>query len=161
MIASIVVLVLLLVASQKNSFIDIEKTPFLAAEELGGTEASSFAEQRRAPLCDLTIVHEGDWDSWTADAKWWSTETQLEVYRVRPGLFAKPLSNEIVCYYSMEQVETLDSSGKAFYASGAAGHQAILLYRGSRVLFYRTNAPEDLRQHLGEFVQLLEEYEKR
>jgi len=161
MLVSLGVLLILVLASQRSDFIDMEKTPFLPAEALGGTEASSFAEQRWAPLCDLTIVHEGDWDSWTADGKWWSTETQLEVYRVRPGLFAKPLSNEIVCYYSMEQVETLDSSGKAFYASGAAGHQAILLCRGGRVLVYRTNAPEDLRQHLEEFSALLEAYEKQ
>lgn len=161
MIASIVVLVLLLVASQKNSFIDMQKTPFLPAEALGGTEASSFAEQRRAPLCDLTIVHEGDWDSWTADGRWWSTETQLEVYHLCPGLLAGPLADEIIHYYGMEQVELLDGNAGAFYGSGAAEHQAILLCRGGRVLFYRTNAPEDLRQHLGEFVQLLEEYEKR
>lgn len=161
MLVSLGVMLMLLLASQKNSFIDMQKTPFLPAEALGGTEASSFAEQRRAPLCDLTIVHEGDWDSWTADGRWWSTETQLEVYHLCPGLLAGPLADEIIHYYGMEQVELLDGNAGAFYGSGAAEHQAILLCRGGRVLFYRTNAPEDLRQHLGEFVQLLEEYEKR
>ena len=161
LIVSLGILLVFLLATQKDGMIDMEKAPFLPAKALGGTEASSFAERRRVPLCDLTIVHEGDWDSWTADVRWWSTETQLEVYRVRPGLFAKPLSNEIVRYYSMEQVEALDSSGKAFYGSGAAGHQAILLCRGSRVLFYRTDAPEDLRQHLEEFSALLEAYESQ
>jgi len=53
-------------------------------------------------------------------------------------------------------VETLADT--AYYWQWADGVQCILLRDGDMVLFYHTDAPDDLRGHVGEFAALLEAY---
>ena len=155
-----VVTLLLLVpfAQRRNSYIRPEDyPPFLAAEDLGGVSEERDAQKRSTPLCDVLVVQEGGLADFRSRSNWWLCTTQLEVYRPRPGAFARPLSRELSEHYSMAQVDTLDDTDAVWYGRDGVV-QYLLLRRGGRVLFYRTDAPGDLRAHLSEFAALLAAY---
>ena len=135
--------------------------PFIAAEDLGGRQEECSARERSTPLCGVLVVREGNLADIFSRDNWFSYATQLEVYRPRAGIFARPLSRELgrelSGHYSMTQVDPLDGVDAAYYGRDDAT-QYLVLRGGGTVLFYRTNAPEDLRAHGDEFAALLRAY---
>ena len=140
-----------------NGYRDPAEYPFIAAEDLGGMREEREARERNAPLCDVLIVQEGGLAHYRDRNHWWLCTTQLEVYRPHPGVFAGALARELSGYYNMKQVDSLDSVDAAYYGRESAV-QYLVLRGGGTVLFYRTNAPDDLRAHFGEFAALLAAY---
>lgn len=162
--AAVTILLLLPFAWFKNGDVDPAGHPFIAAEDLGGTQEGRDAWERRDArkrgtlFCDILVMREGSYLSAASRGNWWRRETQLEIYHPRPGAFAGPLSRELSRYYSMAQVDTLDGADTAYYGRDGA-IQYLLLRGGSTVLFYCTNAPDDLRAHMDEFAALLRAYQ--
>lgn len=69
------------------------------------------------------------------------------------------------------QTLSLDGFDEAYYAANVfyrypnsteeenmITRQFLLLRRGGEVLYFRTEAPDDLRAHLGEFTEMFERY---
>ena len=155
---AVVAIALLLPFTRLNGHVDPEDYPFLAAEDLGGAAAEHDAQKRSTPLCDILIVQEGSYVSDTGRSRsWWMTATQLELYRPRPRFLAAPMSRQLSRHYHMAQVDLLDGVDAAYYGRDGAV-QYLVLRGGGTVLFYRTNAPEDLRAHGEEFAALLRAY---
>lgn len=150
----IAVLLLLPFFEGRDGDFELREQPFLSAGELGGEAGERHAEARNTPLCDLTLVQEGDYADWISRKNWFEYDSQLEIYRPRFGLLAKPLTQEFAQHFNMAQAEALDGM-EAYYAA-ADGVQRMLLRDGGRVLFYRTDAPDDLRRHMGDFAALAE-----
>lgn len=155
----VTIAVMISFARLENGYRDPAEYPFIAAEDLGGTPEERDAQKRGTRLCDVLIVQEGNYvpDS-SRGGRWWMCETQLEVYRPRPGVLAGPLSRELSGHYGMAQVDSLDGMDTAYYGRDGAV-QYLLLRGGGTALFFRTNAPGDLRAHLGEFAALLAAYQ--
>lgn len=156
----VVVSFLLLIpfAQLRNSSRSPGDYPFIAAEDLGGRQEKHSARERSTLLCGVLVVQEGNLTDIFSRDKWFSYTTQLEVYRPRPDIFAGPLSRELGGHYSMEQVDILDSVDAAYYGRDDAV-QYLVLRGGGTVLFYRTDAPEDLRAHADKFAALLAAYQ--
>ena len=157
------VLLLISLARLRNGYIHPEDyPPFIAAEELGGATEKRDAREHSTPLCRVFVVQEGNIADFRDRGNWWGRTTQLEVYRPRPGIFARPLSRELgrelSGHYGMAQVDPLDGVDAACYGRDGVV-QYLLLRRGGTVLFYRTDAPEDLRAHGDEFAALLQAYQ--
>lgn len=151
------ILLLLPLVWINNGEHDPAEYPFIAAEDLGGTREERSARERSTPLCGVFVVREGSLADISSRDGFFSYETQLEVYRPRFGVFAEPLSRELSAHYNMVQADALDSVDAAYYGRDGAV-QYLVLCGGGTVLFYRTNAPEDLRAHADEFAALLRSY---
>ena len=132
--------------------------PMLSAETFGGADEGYFSSRYRTVLCDTAVVFEGDWVHSIDHYRWRVHATQLEVYRPRVGALAKPLAAELRGYYGMEPADAPDGIDEAWYCTNRAGAQYLLLRSGGVALLYRTGAPDDLREHPGEFTALLAAY---
>lgn len=139
--------------------------PFITAEQLGGTASNErYVEQRHTLLGgEITLVSEGRFAGSVEHYLWVQYSTQLEVYEPQLRFLAKPLADEVYTqYFKGCTAEELDSeySGKAYYSGDPnSGTQRILLCDGGVVLYYHTDAPDDLREHLDEFATLLCAYQ--
>ena len=151
------VLLLISFARLKNGRVDPAEYPFISAEDLGGAPGERDARVRNTLLCRTVILQEGHLADFRDRNDWWLYETQLELYRPRPGAFARPLARELSAHYSMAQVDVLNGVDAVYYGREDAV-QYLVLRGGGTVLFYRTDAPCDLRAHADEFAALLAAY---
>lgn len=139
--------------------------PFVSAEMLGGESGETRMELRRTLLGgEITLVSEGEYAGWTKRSRWVTYSTQLEVYEPQLRFLAKPLADDVyVQHFEHCTVETLDREDvkKAYYFRDQSnGTQQLLLYDDGIVLYYRTDAPDDLRQHIDRFAAIMETRQK-
>lgn len=143
---------------------DANPVPFLAAETLGGRASNEcYVEQRHTLLGgEITLVSEGKYVGAVKNYLWVQYSTQLEIYEPQLKLLAKPLADDVYAqYFEYCEAQILDSTDfeKAYYSRDIHDTQRLLLCDGGVVLYYRTDAPDDLRAHLDEFTALLREYQ--
>ena len=137
--------------------------PFLASEQLGGSAGKKYVETRHTLLGgEITLVSEGRYAGAVENYLWVQYSTQLEIYAPQLAFLAKPLADDVYAqYFKYCEAEILDSTGaeKAYYSHDIHDTQRLLLYDDGVVLYYRTDAPDDLRNHLDEFSTLLRQYQ--
>ena len=141
-----------------------DPVPFITSEQLGGApEEECYVERRHTLLGgEIVLVSEGRYAGFVENNLWIQYSTQLEVYAPQLKLLAKPLADDVYAqYFEFCEAETLDStdSEMVYYSRDIHGTQRLLLCDGGVVLYYRTDAPEDLRAHLDEFTALLRQYQ--
>ena len=161
MIAATAALLTTCAAARDGSRITQEELaayPMLHAETFGGVGEDQLGSRYDTVLCNTIVACEGDWVDTIDHYRWMVYATQLEVYMLRVGALAKPLAAELREYYGIEQVEDLDGIDEAWYCPSCKGTQYLLLRSGGVVLLYRTDAPDDLREHSDEFAALIGEY---
>ena len=145
--------------------------PYLRAEELGG-RAYDWCEVRdfSTPLGGhVYSVGETPYAG-TVDG-WWQYSTEVDFFAPRISALAKPLTHELRDYFleSGAQELMLDGFDEAYYAEFIKPntrlpnepdevHQFLILRRGGEVLYFRTEAPDDLREHLDEFADIFDQY---
>ena len=135
--------------------------PYLRAEELGG-DPFDWCYQRdlSTPLGGhVYSVGETPYAGMIDD--WEQLSTEVDFYAPRISALAKPLTRELRDYFmgSGAQTLSLDSFDEACYANDPSGDtQFLILRRGGEVLYFRTAAGDDLREHLEEFAELFDQY---
>ena len=60
----------------------------------------------------------------------------------------------------METLDREDVKKSYYFRDQNNGTQRLLLYDDGIVLYYRTDAPDDLRQHIEQFVAIMEMRQK-
>ena len=143
---------------------DANPVPFISAETLGGRASNEcYVEQRHTLLGgEITLVSEGKYVGAVENYLWVQYSTQLEIYEPQLKFLVNSLADDVYAqYFKYCEVEVLDSIDveKAYYSHDIHDTQRLLLCDGGVVLYYRTDAPEDLRAHLDEFTALLREYQ--
>lgn len=138
--------------------------PFIASEQLDGRASNEcYVEQRHTLLGgEITLVSEGKYVGAVENYLWVQYSTQLEIYEPQLKFLANSLADDVYAqYFKYCEAEVLDSIDveKAYYSHDIHDTQRLLLCDGGVVLYYRTDAPEDLRAHLDEFTALLREYQ--
>lgn len=138
--------------------------PFISAETLGGRASNECYVECRHTLLggEITLVSEGKYVGAVENYLWVQYATQLEVYEPQLSFLAKPLADDVYAqYFKYCEAETLDGvdAETAYYSRDIHDVQRLLLHDGGVVLYYRTDAPEDLRAHIDDFTALLREYQ--
>ena len=145
--------------------------PYLRAEELGG-RAYDWCDVRdfSTPLGGhVYSVGETPYAGKIDD--WWQYSTEVDFYAPRISALAEPLTHELRDYFMGSGAQTLSIDGfdEAYYAEFIKPntrfpnepdevHQFLILRRGGEVLYFRTEAPDDLREHLDEFADIFNQY---
>ena len=145
--------------------------PYLRAEELGG-RAYDWCDVRdfSTPLGGhVYSVGETPYAGKIDD--WWQYSTEVDFYAPRISALAEPLTQELRDYFigGGAQALSLDGFDEAYYAEFIKPntrfpnepdevHQFLILRRGGEVLYFRTEAPDDLREHLDEFAAIFDQY---
>ena len=145
--------------------------PYLRAEELGG-RAYDWCEVRDfSTLLGGHVYSVGETPyAGTVDG-WWQYSTELDFYAPRISALAVPLTHELRDYFMESGAQTLSLDGfdEAYYAEFFKPntrlpnepdevHQFLILRRGGEVLYFRTEAPDSLREHLDEFAAIFDQY---
>ena len=145
--------------------------PYLRAEELGG-DPFDWCYQRdiSTPLGGHVYSvgetpHAGMIDGWE------QLSTEVDFYAPRISVLAKPLTHELRDYFMGSDAQTLfiDGFDEAYYAEFIKPntrlpnepdevHQFLILRRGGEMLYFRTKAPDSLREHLDEFADIFNQY---
>lgn len=102
---------------------------------------------------------------------WMQYSTELDFYAPRISTLAVPLTHELRDYFMGSDAQTLfiDGFDEAYYAEFIKPntrlpnepdevHQFLILRRGGEVLYFRTEAPDSLREHLDEFADIFDQY---
>ena len=146
--------------------------PYIGAEMLGGERKSDWYGVRdlSTPLGGRVysvgeVPYAGTIDNWM------QYSTELDFYAPRISTLAVPLTNELRDYLMGSDAQTLSLDGfdEAYYAEITSPNtrspnepdevsQFFVLRRGGEVLYFRTGAPDDLRGHLDEFVEIFDRY---
>ena len=145
--------------------------PYLRAEELGG-RAYDWCDVRdfSTPLGGhVYSVGETPYAGKIDD--WWQYSTEVDFYAPRISALAEPLTHELRDYFMGSGAQTLSIDGfdEAYYAEFIKPntrfpnepdevHQFLILRRGGEVLYFRTEAPDDLRDRLDEFADIFNQY---
>ena len=145
--------------------------PYLRAEELGG-RAYDWCDVRdfSTPLGGhVYSVGETPYAGKIDD--WWQYSTEVDFYAPRISALAEPLTHELRDYFMGSGAQTLSIDGfdEAYYAEFIKPntrfpnepdevHQFLILRRGGEVLYFRTEAPDNLREHLDEFADIFNQY---
>ena len=145
--------------------------PYLRAEELGG-DPFDWCYQRdlSTPLGGhVYSVGETPYAGMIDD--WEQLSTELDFYAPRISVLAAPLAHELRDYFMESGAQTLSLDGfdEAYYAEFIKPntrlpnepdevHQFLILRRGGEVLYFRTEAPDDLRDRLDEFAAIFDQY---
>ena len=146
--------------------------PYIGAEALGGRNESDWYGVR-----DLTTPLGGHVYSVSETPYagmidgWEQLSTEVDFYAPRISALAKPLTHELRDYFMEDGAQTLSIDGfdEAYYAEFIKPntrfpnepdevHQFLILRRGGEVLYFRTEAPDDLREHLDEFADIFDQY---
>lgn len=165
----VIVVIIVLFAVREGHVANIhgynaDPVPFITSEQLGGApEEECYVERRHTLLGgEIVLVNEGRYAGFVESNLWIQYSTQLEVYAPQLKFLAKPLADDVYAqYFQYCEAETLNNTNveKAYYSRDIHDVQRLLLCDGGVVLYYRTDAPEDLRAHLDEFTALLREYQ--
>ena len=143
--------------------------PFIGAEAFGGAAGDRCVSIRRTTLGgEITLVGEGAEEDFRWNGQWRQYDTQLEIYELQLASLAEPLARDTAKSYFLDaEIETFCEDGftvqycariPRFYYDGVT-KQGILLCDGGVLLYYHTDAPDDLRTHLDEFKALLRQYQ--
>ena len=102
---------------------------------------------------------------------WEQLSTEVEFYAPRISMLAAPLAHELRDYFmeSGAQMISIDGFDEAYYAEFIKPNtrfpnepdevrQFLILRRGGEMLYFRTEAPDDLREHLDEFADIFDQY---
>lgn len=132
--------------------------PYVGAEVFGGEKAEEYTLREQTTPLGGSIRAVGDGHYAGRVDGWFYFATELDCYAPRIASLATPLAEELRTYFMPHAQEvSLSGADEAYYAD--EGAQFLLLRRGGLVLLYRTTAPNDLRQSLDVFLQVMEEYE--
>ncbi len=146
--------------------------PYIGAEMLGGEREPDWYGVRdlSTPLGGRVysvgeVPYAGMIDNWM------QYSTEIDFYAPRISTLAVPLTNELRDYLMGSDAQTLSLDGfdEAYYAGFTSSNtrspnepdevsQFLILRRGGEVLYFRTGAPDDLRSHLDEFVEIFDQY---
>ena len=146
--------------------------PYIGAEALGGRNESDWYGVRdlSTPLGGhVYSVGETPYAGMIDD--WEQLSTELDFYAPRISVLAAPLAHELRDYFMESGAQTLSLDGfdEAYYAEFIKPntrlpnepdevHQFLILRRGGEVLYFRTEAPDDLRDRLDEFAAIFDQY---
>ena len=146
--------------------------PYIGAEALGGRNESDWYGVRdlSTPLGGhVYSVGETPYAGMIDD--WEQLSTEVDFYAPRISSLAKPLTRELRDYFmgSGAQTLSLDGFDEAYYAEFIKPntrlpnepdevHQFLILRRGGEVLYFRTEAGDNLRKHLDEFADIFNQY---
>lgn len=157
----LIVFILIFVGKDgEMDWVSEQPRPYVGAEVFGGEKAEEYTlREQSTPLGGgIRAVGAGHYAG-RVDG-WFYFATELDCYTPRIASLATPLAEELRTYFMPHaQKVTLSGADETYYAD--EGAQFLLVRRGGCVLFYRTTAPDDLRQSLGAFVQVLKDMEKR
>ncbi len=146
--------------------------PYIGTEMLGGERGSDWYGVRNlsTPLGGhVYSVGETPYAG-TIDT-WMQYSTELDFYAPRISALAVPLTHELRDYFMGSDAQTLSIDGfdEAYYAEFIKPNtrlpnepdevsQFLILRRGGEVLYFRTEAPDSLREHLDEFADIFDQY---
>lgn len=146
--------------------------PYIGTEMLGGERRSDWYGVRDlSTLLGGHVYSVGETPyAGTIDA-WMQYSTELDFYVPRISALAVPLTHELRDYFMGSDAQTLfiDGFDEAYYAEfikpntrlpneSDEVHQFLILRRGGEVLYFRTEAPDSLREHLDEFADIFNQY---
>ena len=136
--------------------------PYIGTEMLGGERGSDWYGVRdlSTPLGGhVYSVGETPYAGKIND--WWQYSTEVDFYAPRISALATPLTQELRDYFMEENAQrlTVDGFDEAYYAENTSGDtQFLILRRGGEMLYFRTKAPDSLREHLDEFADIFNQY---
>ena len=136
--------------------------PYIGTEMLGGERGSDWYGVRDlSTLLGGHVYSVGETPYAGTIDTWMQYSTELDFYVPRISVLAVPLTHELRDYFmgSDAQALSLDGFDEAYYAENTSGDtQFLILRRGGEVLYFRTAAGDDLREHLEEFAELFDQY---
>ena len=146
--------------------------PYIGTEMLGGERGSDWYGVRDlSTLLGGHVYSVGETPYAGTIDTWMQYSTELDFYAPRISALAKPLTHELRDYFleSGAQELMLDGFDEAYYAEFIKPntrfpnepdevHQFLILRRGGEVLYFRTEAPDSLREHLDEFSAIFDQY---
>ena len=135
--------------------------PYLRAEELGGDPFDWCYQRDLSTPLGGHVYSVGETPHAGMIDDWEQLSTEVDFYAPRISVLATPLTHELRDYFMEDGAQTLslDSFDEACYANDPSGDtQFLILRRGGEVLYFRTEAPDDLREHLDEFADIFNQY---
>ena len=150
---------------------DTPPLPYISAEALGGDAADWYELREQKTPFGGRVSMLGEKPRAGTIENWRLYSTELDFYAPRISALAKPLAHELRDYFMEDGAQTLSIDGfdEAYYAEFIKPntrlpnepdevHQFLILRRGGEVLYFRTEAPDDLREHLDEFADIFDQY---
>ena len=145
--------------------------PYLRAEELGGDPFDWCYQRDLSTPLGGHVYSVGETPYAGTIDTWMQYSTELDFYAPRISALAVPLTHELRDYFMGSGAQTLSIDGfdEAYYAEFIKPntrlpnepdevHQFLILRRGGEVLYFRTEAPDSLREHLDEFADIFNQY---
>ena len=145
--------------------------PYLRAEELGGNPFDWCYQRDLSTPLGGHVYSVGETPHAGMIDDWEQLSTEVDFYAPRISALAKPLTRELRDYFMGSGAQTLSIDGfdEAYYAEFIKPntrlpnepdevHQFLILRRGGEVLYFRTEAPDSLREHLDEFADIFNQY---
>lgn len=146
--------------------------PYIGTEMLGGERGSDWYGVRDlSTLLGGHVYSVGETPYAGTIDTWMQYSTELDFYAPRISVLATPLTHELREYFMEDSAQTLSIDGfdEAYYAEFIKPntqlpnepdevHQFLILRRGGEVLYFRTEAPDSLREHLDEFADIFDQY---
>ena len=146
--------------------------PYIGTEMLGGERGSDWYGVRDlSTLLGGHVYSVGETPYAGTIDTWMQYSTELDFYAPRISALAVPLTHELRDYFMEDGAQTLSIDGfdEAYYAEFIKPntrlpnepddvHQFLILRRGGEVLYFRTEAPDSLREHLDEFADIFNQY---
>ena len=145
--------------------------PYLRAEELGGNPFDWCYQRDLSTPLGGRVYSVGETPYAGMIDGWEQLSTEVDFYAPRISVLAKPLTHELRDYFMGSGAQTLSIDGfdEAYYAEFIKPntrlpnepdevHQFLILRRGGEMLYFRTEAPDSLREHLDEFADIFDQY---
>ena len=148
------------------------RLPYIGTEMLGGERGSDWYGVRDlSTLLGGHVYSVGETPYAGTIDTWMQYSTELDFYVPHISVLATPLTHELRDYFMEDGAQTLSIDGfdEAYYAEFIKPntrlpnepdevHQFLILRRGGEVLYFRTEAPDSLREHLDEFADIFNQY---
>ena len=145
--------------------------PYLRAEELGGNPFDWCDQRDLSTPLGGHVYSVGETPYAGMIDGWEQLSTEVDFFAPRISTLATPLTHELRDYFMEDSAQTLSIDGfdEAYYAEFIKPntrlpnepdevHQFLILRRGGEVLYFCTEAPDDLREHLDEFADIFNQY---
>lgn len=150
---------------------DTPPLPYISAEALGGDAADWYELREQKTPFGGRVSMLGEKPRAGTIENWRLYSTELDFYAPRISMLAAPLTHELRDYFMESGAQTLSIDGfdEAYYAEFIKPNtrfpnepdevrQFLILRRGGEVLYFRTEAPDSLREHLDEFADIFNQY---
>ena len=148
-----------------------DPVPYIAAETLGGRGGNVTVERRGDLLGESVVVYQGKPDVvWKRDPQPSNLpgsdilrivyDTQQETVTLRVPALAGAVLREFTAYIEEAGERPRPLGEDAYYLLDESGIQHLAFRKGGQVIYLRTNAPADLRDHLDEIAAVLVAFEK-